>query len=136
MGWIESRTGEIFVWPKTHSQLITGSRSEPREPSVKERRLTARIEAPFLTRLKGVDSTGRVFTEHSVLDNLSNKGLHMCAMRDIPLGVEVTMAVRLSADAGVGPALRLAAHGTVVRMEPKPDGCWGVAVEFTRRRIL
>ena len=38
----------------------------------KERRLTARIEAPFPARLKGVDSTGRVFTEYSVLDNLSN----------------------------------------------------------------
>ena len=102
---------------------------------MKERRLTARIEAPFPARLKGVDSTGRVFTEHSVLDNLSNGGLHMCVMRDIPVGAEVTVAVRL-ADAGVAPALRLAARGTVVRTEPGPDGCWGVAVEFTRRRIL
>jgi len=103
---------------------------------MKELRLTDRIEAPFPARLKGVDSTGRVFTEHSVLNNLSNGGLHMCVMRGIPLGVEVTVDVRLSADAGVDPALRLAARGTVVRTEPKPDGCWGVAVEFTRRRIL
>ena len=101
-----------------------------------ERRLTARIEAPFPGRLKGVDSTGRVFTEHSVLDNLSNGGLHMRVMRGIPLGVEVTVAVRLSTDAGVAPVLRLAARGTVVRTEPRPEGCWGVAVEFTRRRIL
>ena len=101
-----------------------------------ERRLTARIEAPFPGRLKGVDRTGRVFTEHSVLDNLSKGGLHMCVMRGIPLGVEVTVAVRLSADPGVGPALRLAARGTVVRTEPRPDGSWGVAVEFTRRRVL
>jgi hypothetical protein len=85
---------------------------------VKKRRLTARIEAPFPARLKGVDSTGRVFTEHSVLDNLSNGGLHMCVMRGIPLGVEVTVAVRLSADAGVAPVLRLAARGTVVRTDP------------------
>ena len=130
MGLIELRTGEIFV------RLTTGSRSQPREPSVKERRLTARIEAPFPARLKVVDSTGRVFAEHSVLDNLSNGGLHMCVMRDMPLGVEVTVAVRLSADAGVAPVLRLAARGTIVRTEPRPDGCWGVAVEFTRRRIL
>ena len=101
-----------------------------------ERRVTARIEAPFPARLKGVDSTGRVFTENSVLDNLSNGGLRMCVMRDIPLGGEVTVAVRLSADAGVAPALRLAARGTVARTEPRPDGCWRVAVEFTRRRIL
>jgi hypothetical protein len=60
----------------------------------------------------------------------------MCVMRDIPLGVEVTVAVRLSADASVAPALRLAARGTVVRTEPRPDGSWGVAVEFTRRRVL
>jgi hypothetical protein len=136
MGLIELRTGEIFVWPKTHSQPTTGSRSQPRESSVKERRLTARIELPFPARLKGVDRTGRVFTEHSVLDNLSSGGVHMCVMRDIPLGVEVTVAVRLSAEAGVAPALRLAARGKVVRTEPRPDGSWGVAVEFTRRRIL
>ena len=60
----------------------------------------------------------------------------MCVMRGIPLGVEVTVAVRLSANAGVAPVLRLAARGTVVRTEPRPDGSWGVAVEFTRRRIL
>ena len=103
---------------------------------MKERRLTARIKAPFPGRLKGVDSTGRVFTEHSLLDNLSSRGLHMCVMRDIPLGVEITMAVRLSADPGVASALRLVARGTVVRTEPRPDGSWGVAVEFTRRQIL
>ena len=130
MGLIELRTGEIFV------RLTTGSRSQPREPSVRERRLSARIEAPFPARLKGADSTGRVFAEPSVLDNLSNGGLHMGVMRDIPLGVEVTVAVRLSADAGVAPVLRLAARGTVVRTEPRSDGCWGVAVEFTRTRIL
>ena len=116
--------------------LTTGSRSQPHEPSVEERTLTARIEAPFPARLKGVDSTGRVFTEHAVLDNLSHGGLHMSVMRDIPFGAEVTVAVRLSADAGVVPALQLAARGTVVRTETRPDGCWGVAVEFTRRRIL
>ena len=33
-------------------------------------------------------------------------------------------------------ALRLAAHGTVLRTEPQPDGTWGVAVEFGRRRVL
>jgi hypothetical protein len=103
---------------------------------VKEHRLTARIEAPFPGRLKGVDSTGRMFTEHSVLDNLSSGGLHMCVMRDIPLGVEVTVAVRLSTDTGGALALRLAARATVVRTEPRPDGSWGVAVQFTRRRIL
>ena len=103
---------------------------------MKERRLTTRIEAPFPGRLRVVDSTGRAFKEHSVLDNLSSGGLHMCVMRDIPLGVEVTVVVRLSADAYVAPVLRLAARGTVVRTEPRPDGSWGVAVEFTRRRIL
>jgi hypothetical protein len=81
--------------------------------SVKELTLSARMEAPFSARLKGVDSTGRVFTEHSVLDNLSNGGLHMCVMRGIPLGVEVTVAVRLAADPGFAPALRLATRGTV-----------------------
>jgi hypothetical protein len=50
----------------------------------------------------------------------------MCVMRGIPLGVEVTVAVRLSADAGFVPVLRLAARGTVVRTESRPDGCRGL----------
>ena len=59
-------------------------------------------------------STPRVvLTEHSVLDDLSNGGLHMCVMRGIPLGVEVTVAVRLSADPGFAPVLRLGTRGTV-----------------------
>ena len=108
--WRNQWAGSNYGRPKFSFDL-RHIRSEPRESLVKERRLTARIEAPFLTRLKGVDSTGRVFTEHSVLDNVSNGGLHMCIMRGIPLGVEVTVAVRLSADAGFAPVLRLAARG-------------------------
>jgi hypothetical protein len=129
--------GRNFRLTWTHSQLTTGTVAANHVSlGVKERRRTARIEAPFPARLKGVDSTGHVFTEHAVLDNLSTGGLHMCVRRNIPLGVEVTVAVRLSADAGVVPALRLAARGKVVRTDPRPDGSWGVAVEFTRRRIL
>jgi hypothetical protein len=103
---------------------------------VKERRLTARIEAPFPARLKGIDNAGRPFSEQSVLDNLSNGGLHMCLSRSIQQGSGVTVSVRLSVASSAAPVLKLAARGTVVRTEERPNGSWGIAVEFTRRRIL
>jgi hypothetical protein len=34
------------------------------------------------------------------------------------------------------PILRLAARGTVVRVDRQPDGSYGVAIAFKRRRIL
>jgi len=103
---------------------------------VKERRLTARIEAPFPARLKTLDRAGHLFTEDAVLDNLSKGGLHMRLLRNIPQGASVTVAVRLSVERSTAPALRLAARGTIVRTEARPDGSWGVGIEFMRTRIL
>jgi len=57
--------------------------------------------------------------------------------QSVNAGTGVSVAVRLSvAPAERVPALRLAAHGVVRRVDPQPDGGYGVAVQFTRRRIL
>jgi hypothetical protein len=72
-----------------------------------------------------------------VLDDLSVGGVHMRLHRSVPIGANVTVSVRLSIVAETQtPSLRLAARGRVRRLEPDPDGTFGVAVEFTRRRIL
>ncbi|PYS44780.1 MAG: hypothetical protein DMG13_33350 [Acidobacteria bacterium] len=104
---------------------------------MQERRFSTRVKVPYHARLSGVDTTGRVFKEETVLDDLSVGGVHMRLQRSMPIGANVTVSVRLSmAPETETPSLRLAARGTVRRLEPESDGRFGVAVEFTRRRIL
>ena len=72
-----------------------------------------------------------------MLDDLSVGGVRMRLKRSMPIGANVTVSVRLSMMPEIDtPSLRLAARGTVRRLERESEGTFGVAVEFTRRRIL
>jgi hypothetical protein len=103
----------------------------------REHRVSERLMVPYPARLWGRDSEGRSFKEDTVLDDLSVGGLHLRLTRDIPQGSDVSVAARLSAaPVGQGPTLRLVARGIIRRTKLLPDGTWGVAVEFTRRRVL
>ena len=104
---------------------------------VRERRFSPRVKVSFPARVRGMDASSRTFREDTVLDNLSDGGAYVRLTRKVKEGSDVMVAVRLSTvmDSRV-LALRLAAHGTVLRTEPQPDGTWGVAVEFGRRRVL
>jgi hypothetical protein len=104
---------------------------------VEERRLNSRVSVPYSGRLWGVDVDGRAVREDARLDNLSAAGLYMRLKRRLLRGSGVSVAVRLARDPIERiPALRLAARGVVVRTEPQPDGTCGVAVKFTRHRVL
>jgi c-di-GMP-binding flagellar brake protein YcgR len=104
---------------------------------VQERRSNTRVSVPYNARIRAVDAAGRPFREDTHLDDLSVGGLYLRLTRKVPKGSTVTVAVRLSTvPPQQAPALRLAARGTVLRTEEQPDGTWGVAVEFKRRRIL
>ena len=102
-----------------------------------ERRFGQRIDAPYPARLTGVDTQGRRFKEQTTIDNLSVCGSYLRLTRALPEGVEVLLSVRLSTiPDGSIDVVRLAARGTVVRIDPQRDGNFGVAVEFTRRRVF
>ena len=104
---------------------------------MKERRSSARIDAPYPARLRGVDVNDQPFKEETVLQNLSAGGSYMRLKRMVREGAEVSLAVRLStAESTDGAVLRLGARGTVLRVEPQWDGSYGVAVEFLRRHIF
>ena len=103
----------------------------------KERRLNPRITLPYPARLWGMDTDGRAVKEDARLDNLSSSGLYLRLRRTIQNGSPASVAVRLSMiDARPVSVLRLAARGVVVRTEAFEDGTCGVAVKFTRRRVL
>ncbi|PYS03676.1 MAG: hypothetical protein DMG12_11780 [Acidobacteria bacterium] len=103
---------------------------------MRDRRFSARVSLPFHARLKGVDTEGKAFMEDTRIEDLSVAGVRLRLTRSILEGSNVSLAVRLSVTPEKSPALRLAARGTVRRTEPRQDGTWGVAVEFTRRRVL
>ena len=102
-----------------------------------ERRTSARISVPYVVRIRSLDGDGNRFKEDTVVKNLSGGGLYVILTRDLPQGAEVLIAIRLATAHAVGrPALRLAARGTVLRVQKQSDGRYGTAIEFTRRRLL
>ena len=102
-----------------------------------ESRSSARVSVPYIARLWSLGAAGRPWKEDTVLDNISAGGLYLRLKRHIQEGAHVHVAVRLStAQAENIPGLRLAAHGVVLRTESQPGSTCGVAVEFSRRRIL
>jgi len=104
---------------------------------MKERRSSARIDAAYPGRLRGVDVNDQPFKEGTVLQNLSAGGLYLRLKRMVREGSLVSVAVRLStAGSTEGAVLRLGVRGTVLRVEPQWDGSYGVAVEFLRHHIF
>jgi hypothetical protein len=71
------------------------------------------------------------------LDNLSVGGLYIRIPQQVETGSQIGVAVRLSTDTSeTFDAIRLVARGVVLRNEPQMDGSCGIAVRFTRRRML
>ncbi len=72
-----------------------------------------------------------------MLDNLSAGGLYMWLKRHVDEGMQIfiffRLATRLTPEA---KGLCVAAHGTVLRSEPGPDGACGIAVVFERYHHL
>jgi len=103
----------------------------------KERRTSDRIEAAYPATMRGVDIEGQHFKEQTLSQNLGAGGLYLRLRRAVREGAPISVAVRLSTAPDVTiPVLRLAARGTVLRVEPNLDGSYGVAVRFERRRVL
>src|SRR5215470_14679963 len=89
---------------------------------LKEPRSSARIDVAYPATLRGVDINDEPFKEETVLQNLSAGGLYLRLKRMVLEGDRVFLAVRLStAENEDTPALRLAARGMVLRVEPQRD---------------
>ena len=94
----------------------------------------ARIEAAYPVRLRSVDIDDCPFREETVLQNLSGRGLYFAIETESPERIFCFSRSAVAPDGEI-PALRLAARGTVLRVDPQRDGSYGVAIEFRRRRV-
>jgi hypothetical protein len=105
--------------------------------SGKERRRGPRISFPFPARVRGTDTSGKPFRLDTLIENLSAEGLYLKMNWGIMSGTELTIAIRLSAaSVELMNSTSVAIRGIVLRTELQPDGTCGVAVKFTRHRLL
>jgi len=92
---------------------------------------------PFPARLWGMDSDGQAWKEDALIDNVSAGGLYLRIHHELQKEATVSIAVRLSTTPPRRfPVLRLGARGVVLRTDLQDDGTYGVALEFSRRRVF
>jgi hypothetical protein len=116
--------------------LQSGDGSAPRPYEI-ERRDGLRVEVPFPVIVRGVDEARNRFTSETLLDNFSACGLFLRLPRYIAPETVLFVIVRLSTvPAHAASAPKVALRGTVLRVEPRAEGVWGLAIEFRRHRFL
>lgn len=93
-------------------------------------RKNARVYGCFPVRMRGVDESGFVFKATSLIDNISSGGLYM------QIGRRVAEGSRLFVLAQFVTGAIIAARGFIVRVEPLPHSLTGVAMRFTRTKLL
>jgi hypothetical protein len=93
-------------------------------------RKSTRVCGSFPIRIRGIDNSGHPFNANSLADNISSGGLYMQLGRHVAVGSRLFVVVQLVVGATI------AARGLVARVESQPHGLSGVAVRFTRTRLL
>ena len=120
--------------PEADSEPV--STPEPQDQGIEARR-HPRLYEPFPANVRGVDSNGDGFDLDTVLENFSAGGLYLRLPQVLEPGAKVFAVVRLQThDAPGAPGARVAVRGRVRRVDAKPDGGSGVAIQFTHHRFL
>jgi hypothetical protein len=70
------------------------------------------------------------------LDNLSGGGMFVRIPRRVKHGARLSVGIRFSEAGTSGRVPRVAGRGVVLRVEPTPDGLFGVALAFTKTRVF
>ncbi len=102
-----------------------------------ERRRKPRIKEPFPVTVGGLNGSGEPFEVSTVLENISAGGLYLLLPHEVASETELNLCVTFKTSPSEGPrAARVAMHGRVRRVDPKPDGACGLGVEITRHRFF
>ena len=109
--------------------------TEENQPN--ERRAKPRINCTYPVVLRTHINQGDKIESHATITNISASGFYLRTHNFIPRGQKLFLVARLSnlpAEKNIAP--NLAATGQVVRVEPKPDGSYGVAIRMQRYRLI
>lgn len=103
--------------------------------SMMERREKPRVNCSFPS-LISLQNEGDKLEHKAVLANMSVNGMYLRTKSYIPLGEILFVKVRLSTsplDKRTAP--HIAAFGKVLRVEPQPDGTYGIALKLQQHRF-
>ena len=101
-----------------------------------ERRRMERIYLPFPAVVEAVNTSGEHFKVDTVLDNLSKEGLYLRLFPCVAPESEISVVFRLSTSAVESSSPKVSIKGTVLRVEERPGGACGVAVQFKAARFM
>lgn len=105
-------------------------------PTFVERRAKPRLNCSYPALLRGVSSEGMRYEGRALLTNLSAGGMYLLTRRQAHLSEQVKISVRLATSPlNKQEAPYITASGSVVRVEPRPDGSYGVAVQLHSYRL-
>src|SRR5438128_1397838 len=102
-------------------------------PGGGERRRHPRRSGPSPGRVRGVDVQGEAFELNTVLESFSAGGLYVRLRWRVAPGARLFAVVRITL--ALDPTIA-GPRGRVVRVEPQPEGQWGVGMQFTRHCFL
>ncbi len=99
-------------------------------------RASPRTHTSFVVTIRGVDAYGQALDVDTMLDNLSGSGMYVRISRSVERGQPVAVGIRFAETGTLGRVARVAARGVVVRVDPTPDGIFGLAIAFTKTRVF
>lgn len=111
------------------------------KPDDVDRRQKPRIDCDYPAIIRIHESQGEIIEADATLANISASGMYLRSRRFVSKGNQIFILVRLSKTASKNVKLssaiaNIAARGQVVRVEPKPDGGYGIAVQLERHRFI
>ena len=113
------------------------SAHDPTTSPTLERRGKPRVSCSYPTLLRGRLADGARYETRAVLTNMSVSGMYLHTRRPVKPGERLSLVVRLSTGAlNREEAPKLAASGQTLRVEPKIDGSYGVALKLHYHRFL
>ena len=113
----------------------SSSSSDFLPPAFVEKRAKPRIRCSYPAQVSGYNGAMK-YEARAVLSNMSASGMHLRLKRRLQVGEAIFILVRLSTSPlKQESAPRITASGVVVRVEPKSDSSYGVAVQLDRHRF-
>lgn len=101
-----------------------------------DRREKVRICLPFPAVVDGVNISGEHFKVDTVLDNLSKDGLYLRIFPCVAQGSEINVVFCLTTSPVEPSSPKVSVKGMVLRVDDKPGGACGVAVQFKSPRFI
>lgn len=87
--------------------------------------------------VRGVNTNGEAFESETRLNNLSGGGLHLNIEHSVAAGSELFVIIWLARSPNTEVATpRVAVRASVVRVEERPGGAYGIAMKITHFKFL